>query len=194
MQQHTPEVQAERIAFAERARSLALEQVVYVDEAGLAPGLRAGYGYAQRGTRCQESAPLRARGRVNLIGALAASWAVVVSYPVAVKACVFEHFVREHLVPRLDAGMVVIWDNASIHSALACRLVEQAGATVVRQPRYSPAFNGIERGWSKLKRWVRRRRVDTSEALVEAAEEGAHRWAASDRRAWIRAALTTPPQ
>ena len=193
-QQQAPEVQAQRRGFAERARTFDVEQVVYVDESGLAPGLRAGYGYALRGTRCRESAPLRARGRMNLIGAMASAWAVVQGYPVTVKACVFEHFVREHLVPRLEAGMVVIWDNASIHSASACRLVEQTGARVVRQPRYSPEFNGIERGWSKLKRWVRRQRVDTVEALVEAAREGAYRWQASDRWAWIQAALNTPPQ
>jgi len=143
---------------ARRARSFALERAVYVDESGLAPGLGAGYGYALRGQRCTESTPLRvclARGLVNLIGVLSASRVEAMSYPVRVKASVFERFVGEHLVSRLEVGLIVVWDNASIHSAAACEPVEQTGgASAALQPGPSAGVgwtlesSGGGRGWS----------------------------------------------
>jgi transposase len=86
----------------------------------------------------------------------------------------FLAFVESSLVPMLRKGDIVIMDNLRIHhNADAIALIEQAGATVLFQPPYSPEFNAIEFCWSWLKHDLRRaahRRID---ALLEAVER---RW------------------
>ena len=81
------------------------------------------------------------------------------------------NFVREHLVPILREGDIVIMDNLRIHhNPEAIALIESAGATVLFQPPYSPEFNAIEFCWSWLKHDLRRaahRRIDALLATVE---------------------------
>lgn len=162
------------------------DRLVFVDESGCAPGQRLGYGYAPRGERCVEAAPLRPPGRVNLLGWMAASCGESVLVEAKVTGDVFERFVEEYLVPSLEPGDIVIWDNARIHTPRSVELVEAAGAHVLPLPRYSPEFNAIEHLWSKLKHYVRKLRADTSEALREALKSAMQMITASDAAGWIQ--------
>ena len=112
-------------------------RLVFVDESSCAPGQRLPYGYARRGVRCAESAPLRPAGRVNLLGWMCSSCAEAVIVQGNVTGAVFDRFVAEHLVPSLEPGDIVIWDNARIHTPGAVALIEAAGARVLPLPRYS---------------------------------------------------------
>jgi transposase len=161
-------------------------RLVFVDESGCAPGQRLAYGYAPRGERCVEAAPLRPPGRVNLLGWMAASCGESVMVAGKVTADVFERFVEEYLVPSLEPEDIVIWDNARIHTPRAVELVEAAGAHVLPLPRYSPEFNAIEHLWSKLKHYVRKLRADTPVALREALKSAMETISASDAVAWIQ--------
>ena len=216
-------MQAERRAFTADIADIPRERLVYVDESGVAPGQRLGYGYARRGERACEAAPLRPRGRLNVIGAIGlgldhgddsggdsggddsggdsggddsggdsgdsgggVGGVVMRSYPVNVCSAVFEHFVETALAPLLRPGMIVVWDNARIHSRRAVEAVEARGARVRAQPRYSPDMNAIEMAWSKVKRSVRRARADTPTALGEAIEAAVASVSLSDIGAWVR--------
>ncbi len=65
---------------------------------------------------------------------------------------VFLEFLREHLLPTLRRGDVVVMDNLGAHLATGVRkLVERAGAEIVYMPPYSPDLNRIELCWSKLR-------------------------------------------
>ena len=184
-QQQRPDVLAERAAFALLIKALDARRLVFVDESGVTRGMRLAYGYARRGERCYENAPFRVGKRRSLIGWMAATGGEIVHFEGTVTASVFEYFVREHLVPCLEAGDLVIWDNARIHSDEAVRLVESAGASVVALPRYSPEYNAIEHLWSKLKHYVRKMKADTVEALKQALVAAAAYLRAADGRAWI---------
>lgn len=184
-QQQRPDVAAERAVFAETMKRLEADDLVFVDEAGVVRGMRLGYGYAPRGQRCVENAPFRLGKRRNLMGFMSATGGEIVHFEGSVTAHVFEHFVREHLVPSLRPGHVVIWDNARIHSVEAVRLIEAAGARVLPLPRYSPEYNAIELLWSKLKHYIKKARADTAEALKEALEAAAAWLRPEDARAWI---------
>ena len=60
-------------------------------------------------------------------------------------------------------------DNLSVHkSKRVRRLIEQAGATLLFLPPYSPDLNPIEEAFSKLKAALRKAGARTREALVEA--------------------------
>lgn len=177
---------AERAVFQAQMPQLDARRLVFVDESGCAPGQRLAYGWAPRGERCYEAAPLRPKGRVNLLGWMADSCgeAVIVEAPVTGE--IFERFVEESLVPSLERGDLVVWDNARIHTLRAVALVEAAGATVLPLPRYSPEFNAIEHLWSKLKHHLRKARADTAAALREALHAAMEMVTASDAAAWIR--------
>ncbi len=162
------------------------ERLVFVDESGIEIGVRSAYGFAPRGERCVEVAPFRVGKRVNLIGWMAATCGSVRTHEGSVKAPVFEAFVGESLVPCLEAGDVVIWDNARIHSPAAVALIEAAGARVLAQPPYSPDLNAIEMFWSKVKALVRQKLADAREALLDGLREAVAAVTPSDASGWIQ--------
>lgn len=79
---------------------------------------------------------------------------------------VFLEYVSSHLVPTLGRGDIVVMDNLSSHKVEGVReAIEAAGATVAYLPPYSPDFNPIEQGFSKLKAHLRKHRERTQEGL-----------------------------
>lgn len=69
----------------------------------------------------------------------------------------FEAYVAQVLVPELRPGDVVIMDNLSSHKRAAVKeRIEAAAATLRFLPPYSPAFNPIEKGFSRLKAMLRK--------------------------------------
>lgn len=72
------------------------------------------------------------------------------------KAWSFELFLEEMVLPRLEAGSVLVLDNARIHKGTELRAkVEAAGCSLLYLPPYSPDFNPIEPLWGWLKNAVR---------------------------------------
>lgn len=181
-----PDVVARREAFLAEIAAIPAEHLVFVDESGIEIGARSAYGFAPRGVRCVEVAPFRAGRRINLLGWMTATCGSVRAHEGAVKAPTFEAFVAESLVPCLERGDVVIWDNARIHSPAAVELVESAGARVLAQPPYSPDLNAIEMLWSKVKALVRQKLADGREALLDALGSAVGAVTSSDASGWIR--------
>lgn len=179
-------MRAEGEAFGAMMPGLDGARLVFVDESGIAPGMRLGYGYAPCGQRCLEAAPLRAKGRLNLVGWMSASCGEAVIVADSVDAAIFERFVAEYLVPSLEPGDIVVWDNARIHVPGAVALVEAVGARVLALPRYSPEYNAIEMLWSKLKQYIGKMRADTEAALRDALKAAMATVTESDAVGWIR--------
>lgn len=105
----------------------------------------------------------------------------------AIDGPVFEVFVRDVLVPSLQPGQRVIWDNLSVHRNAAVRqLIADAGCTLHPLPAYSPDFNPIELAFSKLKTLLRQAGARTRAALEEAITDALPQLTAADAQAWIR--------
>jgi len=87
----------------------------------------------------------------------------------------FVAFVETFLVPTLKPGQIVVLDNLSAHqSPRIDRLVESAGARVLRLPPYSPDFNPIENAISKMKSLLRklgRRSIEDLETAIATATQ-----------------------
>jgi transposase len=99
----------------------------------------------------------------------------------AINAEVFEAFVKQVLVPQLREGDVVVMDNLSSHKRAATRkLIEDAGATLLFLPPYSPDFNPIEMVFSKIKQLLRSMACRTRQALWNAMQSVLDRVTASD--------------
>jgi transposase len=98
---------------------------------------------------------------------------------------VFYAFVKHQLVPLLRAGDCVVMDNLSAHRDKRAReAIQDAGATILFLPPYSPEWNPIEKVWSKLKDFVRRRVTDTRELFDDAVAEAMSAITSHDLRAW----------
>jgi len=70
----------------------------------------------------------------------------------------FEMWLEQSLLPKLQPGSAIVIDNASFHrSHVIDELVAQAGCELWYLPPYSPDLNKIERWWSVLKNWMRQR-------------------------------------
>lgn len=68
----------------------------------------------------------------------------------------FLAWVKQGLVPVLEAGDVVIVDNLATHKVAGVReAIEAAGARLEYLPPYSPDLNPIENLWSKVKQLIR---------------------------------------
>lgn len=81
----------------------------------------------------------------------------------------FRAYVRQVLVPTLQAGDIVVMDNLSPHkSDQTLALIIEAGAQVLFLPAYSPDFNPIEMMWSKVKNLLRSAQARSLADLITA--------------------------
>jgi transposase len=75
----------------------------------------------------------------------------------SITAEVFEEWLEFTVLPQLEAGTILVLDNASIHrSARVKELVEAASCFLEYLPPYSPDFNPIEISFAWLKEWIKR--------------------------------------
>jgi transposase len=80
--------------------------------------------------------------------------------------------VQQGLVPRLQAGDLVIMDNLATHKIRGVREAREAvGARLLYLPPYSPDFNPIEPLGSKIKQILRSHAPRTDEQLLRAAKK-----------------------
>ena len=78
----------------------------------------------------------------------------------------FETYVEAVLIPDLRPGDIVVMDNLSSHKGPRVReLIENAGASLLFLPPYSPDFNPIEMAFAKLKALLRKAAERTVEGL-----------------------------
>lgn len=99
----------------------------------------------------------------------------------------FHAYVEQFIVPELRPGDIVLWDNLGAHKRADARaLIEQARATVVFLPPYSPDTNPIELAWSKVKTILRRRAARTWDQLVDAVVAAFSAVTTSDIVGWFR--------
>lgn len=84
----------------------------------------------------------------------------------------FETWLTNCLLPRLQPGTAIVIDNASFHRSQAIeQVVAQAGCELWYLPPYSPDLNEIEHWWFVLKNWMRQRldEFETFRDCVDAA-------------------------
>ncbi len=162
--------EAARSAWREGVKLLDPRRLVFVDECGTNIALAPLYGWAPKGERVYGKAPRNWGKNITLIAALSAGgMGAAMSVEGATDAAAFETYVEHFLVPTLKQGQVVVMDNLQVHKSLRVReLVEQAGASVMLLPPYSPDFSPIEQAFSKVKNILRKVEARTHEVLVEA--------------------------
>jgi transposase len=144
--------------------------LVFLDECGVCTGMTRLYGRATGQNRVIDHVPLNHMTRTTVLSAIRFSG---VTAPVTIKGSLngslFREYVENYLAPSLKPGDVVVMDNLSSHKVKGIKeAIEEAGATILYIPPYSPDLNSIEELWSKVKAYLRKKKAQTKNELYEA--------------------------
>jgi transposase len=164
------------------------DDLVFVDESGVATNMARRYGRAEGGQRVRGTVPQGQWERLTILGGLTlGGLTACLAVEGATDAAVMRAFVEHALVPVLRPGQVVVLDHLSAHrDARVRRLIEAAGCTLLFLPAYSPDFNPIEQAWSKLKTLLRGAGARTVEALHAALTSVVDQITAADAHGFFR--------
>ena len=150
--------------------TIAPYSLVFLDESGAKTNMTRLRGRALRGERVHDHAPCGHWYTTTMISSVRLNGKTAcMTVDGSTTSEVFRSYVEAVLVPTLKRGDVVIMDNLSPHKDPGTiGLIEQAGASVLFLPPYSPDLNPIEKMWSKVKEWLRSDKARTQEALWDA--------------------------
>lgn len=143
---------------------------------------------APKGVRAMGSAPFNQGSNVTIVGALGLKGVTAaMDFEGPINGTIFRTFVERVFAPTLTAGDVVLMDNLPAHKVFGIReAIEEAGATLMYLPPYSPDFSPIEQCWSKVKTWLRTVKARTVDALYQAIEDAFDQVTTSDAHGWFR--------
>jgi transposase len=139
--------------------TLAVNQVVYVDEAGIDNREDYAYGYCEIGQRFHALKSGKRTQRVSWVAALKQDNLLApMTFEGSCNRGLFQMWLEECLLPQLQPGDIIVIDNASFHcSQTINEIVAEAGCELWYLPAYSPDLNKIEHWWFVLKNWMRQR-------------------------------------
>jgi transposase len=159
-----------RAAWREAVASIVTNDLVFLDETSSHLGYTPTHAWAPRGRRAHAAAPRNPGENRTVVAALTLDGVgALMRFDGGMTGARFVGYVRHVLAPTLRPGQVVIADNLRAHHADGARAaIEARGATLVHLPPYSPDFNPIEHGFSKVKQSLRRAQARTDDARRDA--------------------------
>ena len=154
--------EAERQKYREQLATIAPEQLLYLDEAGIDDNESYPWAWAAKGERAEDEKPGRRSQRYSIISALQGKELVApLVFEGYTNTKVFVAYLEQWLLPELKPGQVLVMDNASFHKGpLVREVVEAAGCRILYLPPYSPDLNPIEHQWFRVKNAVRKELPD----------------------------------
>ena len=125
-----------------------------MDESGFVPAVVRQYGRAPRGQKVHGLRPGNARPRTCLLAAqIEGTLQATQLWEGTCDTLTFNHWLEHALCPMLSNNHVVVMDNAAFHHSPATKeFIEQAGATLLFLPPYSPDLNPIEQDFAAIKK------------------------------------------
>jgi transposase len=187
----TEENRGRREAFVDELRTIAPEDLIYLDESGVSTQMTRTYARAPRGQRVHAAVPGSCWKMVTILGAMDCNGMLAaMTVEAATDREVFLEYLDQVLCPKLRSGHVVVMDNLSAHKVDGAReRIEQTGARLLYLPPYSPDLNPIEKAWAKLKQALRAAGARTAEALHQAVADLLPTITPQDATAWFRLPL-----
>jgi transposase len=161
--------------------------LIFLDEFGINLTMTRTYARAPRGQRAVMLEPFKQGSPFSVISALGVD-GLRAPFLIegAINSEVFTRYVEQFLVPCLRPGQQVWLDNVKFHYApKAIAAIEATGARVCHLPAYSPDFNPLEAGISKIKERLRAAKARTSRTLTTALARALDAVTTSDIRGWF---------
>ena len=148
-------------------------QIIYMDEAGIDNRSDYPYGYSPKGERVYALKDGKRTERISWVAALKIDHVFApMTFEGSCNRELLEVWLKASLLPQLNAGDVIVMDNASFHKGQVIEeLVSEANCEILYLPPYSPDLNKIERWWFVLKTWMKQRwkEFETFRDCVDAA-------------------------
>lgn len=173
--------------YLDEVRDVAPESFVFLDEAGINIAMTPTHGRAPSGQRVIERREMTRAPNVSMLGFVRLGTRMQVEIKErAHNGATFLEWVKRVLVPHLREGDVVVMDNASIHKVRGVReAIRAVGAWLVYLPPYSPEFNPIEEGWSKVKHLLRKAKARSLDLLRAAVGDAVEAVSQQDLVGWF---------
>lgn len=181
---------AKRAAWGGIIYEIPPEKLVFLDESGVNTNMSRRYAWAFGGKRAVDAVPLNKGKSTTILSSVRLDGTTVPTvFSGAVNRDKFKEYLRDCLVPSLRCGDVVIMDNLPCHKVDGVTdLIEQAGATVLYLPPYSPDLNPIEMMWSKIKAFLRMSKARSLDSLLATIPTAFSYVSISDIHGWFSAA------
>lgn len=176
-----------RIEYWEKLQGIRVEDLIFIDEAGVNLAMVRLYARALKGKRARGTRPQQRGKNISMIGAITVK-KVLTFFNVlgAIDGLTFEAFIVQMLVPKLWKGACVVLDNCSIHKGKEIeKAIQDAGAHVIYLSPYSPEFSPIENCWSKIKEILRKIGARTYRELDEAITQAYQQISEKDLCHWF---------
>jgi transposase len=195
-EQDNPKVQRKRRQFRNQVAGLDPQRLIFVDETGAHTAMTRTHGRAPVGQRVDGAVPGHWETVTLICGLRLSGVTAPAVFQGATDTTTFESYVEQVLVPELQPGDVVIWDNLKPHTAAAVvAAVAGAGARVIRLPPSSPDLTPIEEMFSKVKGALRSAAARTTQAVTAAIGTALQDVSPQDIAGWFqsRAAYAIQP-
>lgn len=164
-----------------------ISKLVFLDESGVNTGMTRLYGRALNGNRVNDYVPDVRFERISILSSVRLDGNMVpLAFKGALNGDLFKAYIKDCLAPTLKKGDIVIMDNLSSHKVQGVTdPIFEVGATVLYLPPYSPDFNPIELLWSKVKAFLKKVKVRSSDKLFDAIADALDTIALSDISNWF---------
>ena len=168
---------------------LPVDKLVFLDESGVNIDMVRRYGRAKNKNRVNDYAPVNTPKKTTLVSSVRLDGTQAYEFfQGSLNGKNFLSYVKNTLIPTLKKGDIVVMDNLSCHKVKGVKeAIEEAGASVLYLPPYSPDFNPIEMMWSKIKALLRNWKTDTPELLHSVIPDAFSSVSISDISGWFTA-------
>ena len=168
---------------------LPVDKLVFLDESGVNIDMVRRYGRAKNKNRVNDYAPVNTPKKTTLVSSVRLDGTQAYEFfQGSLNGKNFLSYVKNTLIPTLKKGDIVVMDNLSCHKVKGIKeAIEEAGASVLYLPPYSPDFNPIEMMWSKIKSLLRNWKTDTPELLHSVIPDAFSSISVSDISGWFAA-------
>lgn len=168
---------------------LPVDKLVFLDESGVNIDMVRRYGRAKNKNRVNDYAPVNTPKKTTLVSSVRLNGTQAYEFfQGSLNGKNFLSYVKNTLIPTLKKGDIVVMDNLSCHKVKGVKeAIEEAGASVLYLPPYSPDFNPIEMMWSKMKTLLRNWKTDTPELLHSVIPDAFSSVSVSDISGWFTA-------
>ncbi len=146
------------------------DHLVYLDESGVNVDMTRLYGRAKNGARVVDQVPVNTPKNMTVLSSIRLNGEKIhTCYPGGTTKERFLEYLKEHLLPTLQSGDIVVMDNMrSHHAKVVTEFLKEQGVQYVYLPAYSPDMNPIEKMWSKMKALLRKWKVRAIDMLPQA--------------------------
>jgi transposase len=142
---------------------------------------------APEGIRAYGSVPFNPGKNITLTMGLSVEGVTVpMAVPGSTDGHYFLSYIKQVVVPALQPGKVVLFDNLTAHKVSGVReAIEATGARLLLLPPYSPDLSPVENCGAKVKSAVRGDAPRTVHAVYEAMGHALRQVTPSDARSWF---------